>query len=139
MWSSFGRRDLSIIYGWVSSNFTVWLNEAGFIVKHCFVVKTDHPDSERGITDYWDKITYKKLFPYEIVRKSGAHCIENINELCNLGLFYREQTHIEVHLLMHKKVLFNYKYIFIQDYGVLFWCIGIALCSRYFKFFTFYY
>lgn len=51
----------------VSSNFTVQLNEAKFVV---FCGKKDCPDSERRIPDKWNKINYKKnLFQNKIVRK----------------------------------------------------------------------
>lgn len=51
----------------VSSNFTVQLNEAKYVV---FCGKKDCPDSERRIPDKWNKISYKKnLFQNKIVRK----------------------------------------------------------------------
>lgn len=43
--------EVSVHEDGVSSNFTVWLNEASLIVKQCFVVKSDCPDPERRIPD----------------------------------------------------------------------------------------
>ena len=47
----------------LSSKSTVWISEPKHNVKMHFVVKTDRPDPERGITVKWDIITLKKFVP----------------------------------------------------------------------------